>query len=458
MIQAGMTTVFAFLGALVLLIVVHEWGHYALARLAGVKVLRFSIGFGKPLWQARRGADQTEWAIGVFPLGGYVRMLDEREGPVAPEEASRAFNRQSLGWRTAIVVAGPVANFLLAFIIYWALFMIGVPGLKPYVNAPPQASLADQAGFIAGERIVRIGRESVQTWSEVQLLLIDNALEQRAITAETVDDAGHVSSHRLDLSLLGPSDRDAEILDRIGLKPWDFPIPPVVGRVLPDSPAARAGLRAGDRIVVAGGRGVASWQSLVALVRAGPERPLVFIVDRQGHQESLTVVPQAESGAQGNNKIGKIGVAPAVPHTLIEHFWTTVREAPLSAAVHAGQKTWEVTRLTFKTFWAMVRGEASLKNIGGPIQIADYAGQTARMGIVPYLTFLALISVSLGAINLLPVPLLDGGHLMYYAVELIKGSPVSDRVLALTQRVGLFLLAALMAFALYNDIQRLLTN
>ncbi len=457
MIQAGITTVFAFLVALVLLIVVHEWGHYILARLAGVKVLRFSIGFGKTLWQVRRGADRTEWAIGAFPLGGYVRMLDEREGPVAPEELSRAFNRQPLGWRMAVVVAGPAANFLLAFLIYWGLFLVGVPGPRPYVEAPPPGSLAAQAGFVAGERIVRVDRESVRTWNEAQLLLIDGALGQRTVTVDTEDDTGHVASHQLDLARLGVAERDAEILERIGLKPWDFPIPPVAGRVLPDSPAGRADLRAGDRIVAVGGAPVPSWQSLVTLVRANPETPLVFTVERGGQQENVTIVPQATRDAAGK-RIGRIGVSPSVPRSLTDHFWTTVRDAPLPAFSHAAQKTWEVTRLTFKTFGAMLMGEASLKNIGGPIQIADYAGQTARMGIVPYLTFLALISVSLGAINLLPVPLLDGGHLMYYAVELIKGSPVSDRVLALTQRVGLLLLTALMAFALYNDIQRLLTN
>ncbi|MDE1942276.1 MAG: RIP metalloprotease RseP [Betaproteobacteria bacterium] len=452
-----MTTVFAFVAALVLLILFHEWGHYFVARLAGVKVLRFSIGFGKTLWQVRRGPDQTEWAIGAFPLGGYVRMLDEREGPVAPEVAHRAFNRQSLGRRVAIVLAGPLANFLLAFLIYWGLYLMGVPGLKPYVDSPPPASLAAQAGFVAGERIVRVGREEVRTWNEVQLLLIDNALERNAVTLETEDDAGHLTTHRLDLSRLDASDRDAEVLDRIGLKPWDFPIPAVAGRVIHDSPAGRAGIQPGDRIVAVDGKPLASWQALVTLVRENPGKALTFSLERQGRQESVALVPRPERDGRGNT-IGKIGVSPNVPRSLTDHFWTTVRDAPLPAMVHAANKTWEVTRLTFKTFGAMLVGQASLKNIGGPIQIADYAGQTARMGLMPYLTFLALISVSLGAINLLPVPLLDGGHLMYYAVELLKGSPVSDRILALTQRVGLFLLTALMAFALYNDIQRLLTN
>lgn len=457
MIQAGITTIFAFLVALVLLILFHEWGHYFVARLAGVKVLRFSIGFGKSLWQVRRGPDQTEWVIGALPLGGYVRMLDEREGPVAPEEAHRAFNRQTLGRRVAIVLAGPLANFLLAFLIYCGLFLTGVPGLKPYVDTPPPASLAAQAGFSAGERITRVGQEDVRTWNEVQLLLIDSALERSAITVETEDDGGHLMTHRLDLSRLDAAERDAEVLDRIGLKPWDFPIPAVVGRVIQDGSAGRAGLRPGDRIVAVGGAPLTSWQSLVALVRASPGKSLTFTVERQGRQESVTLIPHPDRDDRGN-LIGKIGVSPSVPRSLTDHFWTTVRDAPLPAMAHAAQKTWEVTRLTFKTFGAMLLGQASLKNIGGPIQIADYAGQTARMGLIPYLTFLALISISLGAINLLPVPLLDGGYLMYYAVELLKGSPVSDRVLALTQRVGLMLLTALMAFALYNDIQRLLTN
>ena len=454
---SGVQTVLAFLGALLLLILVHEWGHFWVARRVGVKVLRFSIGFGRPLWLSRRGPDQTEWVIGTFPLGGYVRMLDEHEGEVAPEELARAFNRQSLARRFAIVVAGPLANFILAFLIYWGLYAYGVPGLIPYVDGPPPGTLAAGAGFQAGERITRVDREPVATWNEVQLLLIDQALERGHLEIETRDGAGHVALRALDLSRLQPEQRDADLLDQIGLKPWDFPIPPEAGRVLPEGPAGLAGLRAGDRILAVNGVPLASWQALVKIVRASAGRPLILTLERQGIPRVIALTPRAERGEHGE-AVGKIGLSPRLSPELSARYWTTVREGPIAALQHAGSKTWEVVRLTFKTFGAMVMGEASWKNVGGPIQIADYAGQSARLGAIPYLTFIALISISLGALNLLPVPLLDGGHLMYYVVELIKGSPVSDRTLALTQRVGLMLLTALMGFALYNDIQRLLTN
>ncbi len=453
----GVQTLLAFLGALLLLILVHEWGHFWVARRVGVKVLRFSIGFGKPLWLFRRGPDQTEWVLGAVPLGGYVRMLDEREGFVPPEEVSRAFNRQSLARRFAIVAAGPLANFILAFLVYWGLYLYGVPGLVPYVDAPPPGTLAASAGFQAGERITRVDRESVGTWNEVQLLLIDQALERGRIEMETQDGAGHVALHALDLSQLQPEQQDADLLDQIGLKPWDFPIPPEAGRVLPDGPAGHAGLQTGDRILAVNGEPLPSWQALVKIIRASAGRSLTLTLERQGATRTITLTPRAEPGEQGE-VVGKIGLSPRLTAELNARFWTTEREGPIAAFRHAGSKTWEVIRLTFKTFGAMVVGEASWKNVGGPIKIADYAGQSARMGAIPYLTFIALISISLGALNLLPVPLLDGGHLMYYVVELIKGSPVSDRTLALTQRVGLMLLTALMGFALYNDIQRLLTN
>jgi len=453
----SMITVLAFLVALLLLILVHEWGHFWVARRAGVKVLRFSIGFGKPLWLSRRGPDQTEWVIGTFPLGGYVRMLDEREGFVAPEELSRAFNRQSLARRFAIVVAGPLANFILAFLIYLGLYLYGVPGLVPYVDGPPPGTLAAGAGFHAGERITRVDQAPVKTWNEVQMFLIDQALERGHLEIETQDEAGHIALHALDLSRLQPEQRDADLLDQIGLKPWEFPIPPEAGRVLPDSPAGQAGLRTGDRILTVNGEPLASWQALVKIVRASAGRALTMTLERQGAPRVITLTPRAEQGEHGE-VVGKIGLSPRLSPELNARYWTTLREGPITALQHAGSKTWEVIRLTFKTFGAMVMGDASWKNVGGPIQIADYAGQSARMGAIPYLTFLALISISLGALNLLPVPLLDGGHLMYYVVELIKGSPVSDRTLALTQRVGLILLTALMGFALYNDIQRLLTN
>jgi regulator of sigma E protease len=457
MLGNGLQTILAFLLALFLLILVHEWGHFWVARRVGIKVLRFSIGMGKPIWSIRRGPDQTEWAIAAFPFGGYVRMLDEREGPVDPHEVHRAFNRQTLARRAAVVSAGPAANFLMALLLYWGMYLVGIPGFKPYIAEPPSATPAARAGFQAGERIVRMGGHLVRTWSEVQLLLVDESLNHSQLEIETQDDAGHLNIRHLDLTQLDLGATDSELADRVGLKPWEVPIPPRIGKVLPGGVGARSGLQPGDQVLAIDGKPVASWAVLVDAVRASPGKPLQLQLERNGQTLTLALVPESTRDARGGT-IGKIGVAPEFSQRLVDRYWTTVRYGPWDALREACGKTWEVTRLTFKTFGMMLTGTASWKNIGGPIQIADYAGQTAKMGAIPYFTFLALISISLGALNLLPIPLLDGGHLMYYVVEFIKGSPVSERVLAVTQRVGLMLLAALMGFALYNDIHRLITN
>jgi regulator of sigma E protease len=453
----GLQTLLAFLGALLLLIVVHEWGHFWVARRMGVKVLRFSVGFGKPLWTTRRGADQTEFVIAAFPLGGYVKMLDQREAPVAAHELHRAFDQQSLAKRAAIVSAGPLANFILALLLYWGLYLNGVPGLKPYVNTPAAETIAAQSGFQSGELIVHFSGQDVRNWSELQLHLIDAALDHERVKVDAIDVRGHLVVHTLDLSSWDSGDSETPITERIGLVPWDFPIVPQVGRVLPDSAAARAGLRAGDRVIAMEGAPTASWQDFVRMVRSHPNQALHVQIDNGGVQRELILTPELYN-AEAGKAVGRIGAAPAIDPTLEERLGTTVHYGLWGALTEAGQQTWKMTRLTFKTFGMMVMGQASWKNVGGPVQIATYAGQSAKMGLIPYLSFLALISISLGALNLLPVPLLDGGYLMYYVVEFIKGSPVSDEIMAVTQRIGLMLLTALMGFALYNDIHRLLTN
>ncbi len=454
---SGLQTLLAFLVALLLLIVVHEWGHYWVARRLGVKVLRFSIGLGRPLWRWRRGADQTEWVIAAFPLGGYVRMLDEREAPVASEEVARAFNRQSLKTRAAIVAAGPLANFLLAFLLYVVLYLAGIPGLRPYLDAPAPGTLAAQAGFAAGDLVEQVGSVPVLSWSEFQLQVLDQALDQPILSFQGRDGAQHLWIRQIALTDLDSTLEESTLWSRLGFTPWDYPLPAQVGQVLPQSPASRGGLQVHDQILAINGQPLDSWQALVTRVRASPGQNLRLQIRRAQGVLTCDVVPLAETQPDGST-IGKMGVAPEVPPALAAQHWVTLRDTPGQALRHAAQKTWELTALTFKTFGRMVIGASSWKNVGGPIQIADYAGQTARKGLIPYLTFIAMISISLGALNLLPVPLLDGGHLMYYAVELIKGSPLSDQLMAFTQRIGLFLLVALMGFALYNDIQRLLTN
>jgi regulator of sigma E protease len=441
-------TLVAFVVALGLLIVVHEYGHYLVARLCGVKVLRFSVGFGQPLLVRRLGADQTEWAIAAFPLGGYVKMLDEREGEVAPQERHRAFNRQSVGRRFAIVLAGPVANFLLAIAVYWLLFMHGVPGLKPVLGTPPANSPAAQAQVAAGETVVAIEDQPVKTWQDVRWILLERAVDRQAVTLEVQNDKGEIAFRRVDLSGLSADDLDSDFLRKIGLLRFS---PAVLSEVRGGSPGARAGLQPGDKVVEADGKAIESWEQLVEVVAPKAGVPIDLVVERGGQPLRVSVTPEAAS--DGGRTVGRIGVGrdPA----MLERQMVQVSYGPLPALGEAVARTWEVSVLSLRMLGKMIMGEVSLKNLSGPITIADYAGQSAQMGWLPYVSFIALISISLGVLNLLPVPLLDGGHLMYYLVEMVKGRPVSDRALEIGQRVGMVVLFSLMAFAIYNDIHRL---
>lgn len=451
-----LTTVVAFIVALGSLIVFHELGHYLVARWCGVKVLRFSVGFGSPVWKRRMGRDATEWAISAFPLGGYVKMLDEREGPVAPEERSRAFNRQNVWKRSAIVVAGPLANFVLALLLYWVLFVHGVPGMRPAVDLPPDGTPARAAGFAPGDVITMVGTEAVATWQDLRWKLLQRAIE-RAVTpieVETID--GEIRTRRLDLSGLSSRDLDAQFLDVVGMRLYRPPLPPVIGKVMSGSVAARAGLEEGDEIIAAGDQTIERWDDLVEIVRRNPERPIALRVARGETVQQITVVPAAEP--EGDRIVGKVGIGPRIDPGEFERYVTEVSYGPLAAVSEAVRKTWDASTFTLEMLWKMVLGQVSLKNLSGPLTIADYAGQSAQLGWLAYLSFVALISISLGVLNLLPVPLLDGGHLMYYFVEIIKGSPVSERVLAAGQRVGMVVLFSLMAFAIYNDIQRLVSG
>jgi regulator of sigma E protease len=440
-----LSTIAAFIVALGVLIVFHEFGHYLVARLAGVKVLRFSVGFGKSVWMRKFGADGTEWAIGAFPLGGYVKMLDEREGPVAPAERYRAFNVQSAGKRIAIVAAGPVANFLLAVVLYWLLFMHGMPGIKPIIGEPLPGTPAAAIQLRAGDLISKVGDTPVATWQDLRWELLDHAVRREAAMLEVhrVDGSIHVS--RLDLSGIRSEDIDSDLQKAIGLAPPDPPLEPRLGQLVDDGPARRAGLQEGDVVVSIDGRQISKWDELVEEVRAAPGRAMRMWVERGGVRFEILVTPD-EIG-EGTAKVGRIGAAP--------YIMTDVRYPPLAAASKAVASTVEMSVFTLKMLGRMIVGDVSLKNLSGPLTIADYAGQSAQLGLLPFLKFLAVISISLGVLNLLPVPVLDGGHLMYYLVEIIKGSPVSERALEIGQQVGLTLLFTLMAFAIYNDINRL---
>jgi len=448
------STVIAFVVALGVLIVFHELGHYLVARLCGVKVLRFSMGFGRPLWRRKIGADQTEWAVSAFPLGGYVKMLDEREGPVAPEERHRAFNRQPVARRFAIVLAGPVANFLLAIVLYWMLFLHGVPGIRPVVGEPVPGTPAASARIAPGELIARIDGADVATWQDLRWALLEHSLRKGSVELEMHTERGDIQFRRLDLSSIEAEKMDVDLLQAIGLTRYQPALKAVIGRLISGGAGERDGLREGDEILEIDGHPVAGWEELVALITRAPGHALQFKVMRGGATHQLVVTPQAKQ--EGGKTLGRIGAAPKIDEAAVKRLIVEVRYGPLESGARAVERTWGVSTFTLKMLGKMIVGDVSLKNLSGPITIADYAGQSAQLGWLAYVSFLALISISLGVLNLMPVPLLDGGHLMYYVAEIVKGSPVSDRVMDVGQQVGMVLLFSLMAFALYNDINRLL--
>jgi regulator of sigma E protease len=449
-----MLTIVAFIVALGLLIAVHEYGHYRVAVACGVKVLRFSVGFGKTLysWKPRKqkpGQD-TEFVIGVFPLGGYVKMLDERESPVAPEERHLAFNTQPLKSRTAIVAAGPLANLLLAVVLYAAVNWYGVEEPKAILASPVAGSVAEQAGLRGGEVVERAGfqgdaAQPVRSFEDLRWLLTRGALDGYDVRLELAGGREAV----LALSSIQSADADAQLFRKVGiLGPWT---PAVIGEVK-DGAAQRAGLRKGDVVLAIGQTAVVDGQQLRELIRAGvrsgqPVRE-TWRVRRDGQIVELPVEPDAvQEGAVTVGRIGAyVGAAPE---------FLTVRYGPVEGLWKGVVRTWEVSVLTLRMMGKMVIGEASLKNLSGPLTIADYAGKSASMGLTQYLVFLALISVSLGVLNLLPLPVLDGGHLMYYLWEAVTGKGVSDAWMERLQRGGVAVLLVMMSIALFNDVTRL---
>ncbi|MBY6205876.1 RIP metalloprotease RseP [Halomonas denitrificans] len=437
--------------ALGLLVTFHEYGHYWVARRCGVRVLRFSIGFGRPLLR-RRNAAGTEFVVAAIPLGGYVKMLDEREMPVAPDEADDAFNRKSLAQRSAIVAAGPIFNLIFAVAAFWLMFMIGIADSRPVIG-PPEG-LAAEAGLENEDRIVRVGDERVETWTHALLALIPPALDREAVEVEVEDVAGLRRTVELPLGRLGPEFREDRTLEAIGLAPWRPDLPPVIGTVSSDSPAERAGLQAGDRVVAVDGEPVDGWQRMARAIPEATEGggAIDLTIERNGNLRTVSIVPELVDGRP------VVGItapdADAELRRRMERTFTILRFGPVEGLGQAFAETWRLTSGTLGILGRMVTGQASLANLSGPITIAQMAQDSARLGVSRFLFFLGLISLSLAIINLLPIPVLDGGHLLYFLIEAIKGSPVSERGQVIGQTIGLVAVAALMSLAIFNDIVR----
>lgn len=436
-------TLAAFVLAIGVLVSFHEFGHYWVAKRCGVKVLTFSIGFGQPLLRWQRG--ETQWQIAAIPLGGYVKMLDEREEAVDPSKLARTFNRQSVGKRMAIVVAGPVANFLFAICLYWGIFLNGVVVTIPHIGSVAQHSVAAKAGFSAGDTILAVDGERIDSWSDARMALVDLATSGDGADVLVKKSSGEERSLHLDFSGL---DKDAISGDLVGILGLSLRSDRIeLGEIIKDSAAARAGLQTGDHVLAIEGVALRGWGDFVAAVQVRPGVPSTLSIRRNGAPLELRVTPDSVAGSQGK-RVGRIGAASPV-------WQQRVAYGPWRALKQAVAQTWTTSVLSIHMMWRMITGHVSYKQLSGPVAIAGYAGQSAKAGIGPYLEFLCLISISLGVLNLLPVPLLDGGHLMYYSAELLRGRPVSERVMELGQRVGVGLLAALMMVALFNDISRL---
>jgi len=451
-----LTYALAFLVAIGVLVAVHEYGHFWMARRMGIRVLRFSIGFGKRLW-SRHGKDGTEYAFSAIPLGGYVKLLDEREGPVATEALGEAFNRKPVWRRILVLLAGPFANFLFAALAYWILFVIGVPALKPVIGEVADDSPMSRAGLMTGDSIIAVGDEAVRTREGAVLALIDRLMDGEPIELLVRGDEGAGSERTVRIAL-DAAKRHAltepgALMPGLGFDFWYPTIPTTIGKIVPGSPAAQADLRIGDVIVAVDDKPIADFPALVKIVQPSPGRTLAFDVERG--DDRFRVPIEVEAIREGGRLIGRIGIQPAAGAPIPERMQALERFGPLDSAARAVDKTWNMSVLTIRMIWNVASGDVSVKNLSGPINIAEYAGFSARQGILSFLSFLAVVSVSLFVLNLLPIPILDGGQIVYQVAEVVKGSPLSDRAQAVGQQIGILLLLVLMSFAFYNDLSRL---
>ena len=441
----------AFVIALGVLITVHEFGHFWVARRCGIRVERFSIGFGKALWRRvdKRG---TEFVVALIPLGGYVKMLDERVDAVAPELRHMAFNNKTVGQRAAVIAAGPIANFLFAIFAYWLVFIIGVPGVRPVVGEITANSIAAEAQIAPGTELKAIDGIETPDWDAVRMALVAKIGDESTTLTVAPFGSDQRQDRILDLRHWAFEPDKEDPVASLGIRPRGAQIEPVLAEVQSDSAARKAGLQAGDRIVTVNGQPLTQWLTFVTLVRDNPGKALQLGIERQGSPLSLTLIPDTKHGS------GKVeGFAGVVPKVipLPEEYKTVRQYGPFSAIVEATEKTGQLMKLTVSMLGKLITGDVKLNNLSGPISIAQGAGMSAEYGLIYYLMFLALISVNLGIINLFPLPVLDGGHLLFLAIEKLKGGPVSERVQDFSYRIGSVLLMLLMGLALFNDFSRL---
>ena len=453
MLDVGQS-ILAFIVVLGVLITFHEFGHFWVARRCDVKILRFSIGFGRPLWKRNYGKDQFEFVIASLPLGGYVKMLDEREGAVPEHEKQRAFNNKTLAQRTMIVAAGPAFNFVFAVFAYWVMYLVGVDDLKPVVGEIEENSIAEQSGFESGDRILSVDGERTPTWSTVIDTTVANVVEAKQINfrIQRKDSGEHLLA--VDLSRISIDEMaSGKLFKAIGLFPARVLIPAVIGEVIAGGAAEASGMVAGDEIITVDGVAVKDWIHWVKLIREQPGKEMTVELIRDQEHVQLSLTPAAV--LEGEETVGKIGAAVDQAYLDDDTYQAVESYSIVPAFSKAVKKTFEMSMLTLRILGKMLVGEASVKNLSGPVSIAQYAGKTANIGIVAFLGFMAIISVSLGVLNLLPVPILDGGHLLYFLIEMIKGSPPTESFQIAGQQLGLVLLLGLMSIALYNDILRL---
>ncbi|MES2500074.1 MAG: RIP metalloprotease RseP [Pseudomonadota bacterium] len=463
-----MMTLLAFVITIGILVTIHEYGHFQVARWCNVKVLRFSIGFGKPLWKKTFGKDNTEFVVAAIPLGGFVKMLDERElkeeqeqnAEVAQtnyseEELQRAFNRQHVWKRIAIVSAGPIANLLLAILLYWLLFMQGVTGMRPIVGDIAEDSLAAAASLKSGEVIQNIAGQPVKTWADARWILLEQSLENKTVTVQTLNRDNQIHTHTLSFAGID-SDPEVDILEKVGLGMFKPKIPAVIGEILPNSAAEKADFKVNDKILTIDGVNMQDWEKVVATVKASPNKSLQVKIERAKELRTIAVVP--EQVRESNQAIGRLGASVQLDQDVLDEFLIKTQYTPLQSLEKGILKTWDTAIFSLKMLGRMITGQVSIKGISGPVTIATFAGESANMGLSTFLSFLALVSISIGVLNLLPIPVLDGGHLMYYIVEILKGSPVSDQTMLVGQKIGFVILGLLMTIAIFNDFNRLFTT